>query len=314
MSKRIPGVADELHAPARRNFERTKIFVYNVDEIWTMDLVDMPNFVEENDGYRYILTCMDIGSRYAWAVPMKDKSAKTTVEAIKSIVADNKGTIAPKIWVDQGSEFFNKTVIQYLKSLKSELYHTYSEKKAVFIERFNRTLKSRMFKRFTEEQSFRWIDDLPQLVKEYNETLHSSILARPADVKSGEKIIDHPIEQIGPYEPLKFKVGDRVRISRLKGIFEKGYTPNWSYETFLIRKAKLGHPNTYLLKDEMNEDVDGWFYELELQPAKQQEFYHIEKVLQEKYNRKTKQKEYLVKWLGYPEKFNSWVQEADLKK
>jgi hypothetical protein len=277
-----------------------------VNDIWSMDIVDMNDLKEYNNGIRYFLTCIDLASRFAWARILKSKTGKETLEAIKSIIASAKAT-PRKIWVDRGSEFYNRDVQSYLNSKGTTLYSTYGEMKAVMIERFNRTLKSMMWLYFTEHQTRKWTDILQDLVDQYNNKVHSSIGMTPAQAYE-EKLTT--IKTIEPVETKpKFKEGDRVRISRIKGLFEKGYTPNWSYEIFTVARVIPGDPVTYELKDASGELVKGKFYEPELQKTEQEDVYLVEKVIKER--GKGKNKEYLVKWLGYDDKFNSWVKASD---
>ena len=106
----------------------------------------------------------------------------------------------------------------------------------------------------------------------------------------------------------KFAVGDKVRISKYKRqVFDKGYTPNWTEELFIVDKINPTKPITYSIVDLMGEEIKGTFYEQELQKAKQQTF-RIEKIIK----RDNKKKMALVKWSGYPDKFNSWVSLKDL--
>ena len=109
-----------------------------------------------------------------------------------------------------------------------------------------------------------------------------------------------------PKKP-KFSIGDKVRISKYKRrVFDKGYTPNWTEEVFVVDKILLTKPVTYKIVDLLGEEIEGSFYEKELQKAKQQTF-RIEKVVR----RHTKKKKALVKWKGYSDKLNSWITFKD---
>ncbi|KAL9979621.1 hypothetical protein ACROYT_G017304 [Oculina patagonica] len=185
--------------------------------------------------------------------------------------------------------------------------------KAVVIERFNRTLKNKMYKQFTVQGNTQYLDMLPKLVKEYNNTKHSSIKMTPTEASKEKNQGIVYINLYGNMEPLsakpKFKVGDRVRISKYKRIvFDKGYTPNWSEEIFKINKIQYTNPITYKLKDLRDEEIQGSFYEPELLKAKQDVF-RIDKVIRRDY----KKKQALVKWKGYSDDFNSWIPIKDLK-
>ncbi|KAL9982416.1 hypothetical protein ACROYT_G004454 [Oculina patagonica] len=185
------------------------------------------------------------------------------------------------------------------------------EGKAVVIERFNRTLKNKMYKQFTIQGNTQYLEMLPKIVKEYNNTKHSSIKMTPIEASKKKNEGTVYFNLYGDMEPLsakpKFKVGDKVRISKYKRIvFDKGYTPNWSEEMFVITKIQHTNPITYKLKDFRDEEIQGSFYEPELLKAKQDVF-RIDKVIRRDY----KKKHALVKWKGYNDDFNSWIPMKD---
>ncbi|KAL9967138.1 hypothetical protein ACROYT_G025310 [Oculina patagonica] len=201
---------------------------------------------------------------------------------------------------------------QALKGVKDNVDY-YKKGKAVVIERFNRTLKNKMYKQFTIQGNTQYLEILPKIVKEYNNTKHSSIKMTPTEASKKKNEGTVYFNLYGDMEPLsakpKFKVGDKVRISKYKRIvFDKGYTPNWSEEMFVITKIQHTNPITYKLKDLNNEDIQGSFYEPELLKAKQDVF-RIDKVIRRDY----KKKQALVKWKGYSDDFNSWILMKDLQ-
>ncbi|KAL9957779.1 hypothetical protein ACROYT_G034722 [Oculina patagonica] len=201
---------------------------------------------------------------------------------------------------------------QALKGVKDNVDY-YKKGKAVVIERFNRTLKNKMYKQFTIQGNTQYLEMLPKIVKEYNNTKHSSIKMTPIEASKKKNEGTVYFNLYGDMEPLsakpKFKVGDKVRISKYKRIvFDKGYTPNWSEEMFVITKIQHTNPITYKLKDLRNEDIQGSFYEPELLKAKQDVF-RIDKVIRRDY----KKKQALVKWKGYSDDFNSWIPMKDLQ-
>ena len=193
------------------------------------------------------------------------------------------------------------------------MYSTFNEGKAVVIERFNRTLKNKMYKYFTANNTYKYFNVLPNLIKEYNNHKHSTIKMTPteASMKYNEKVIQNDVYSIHDktiYKS-KFKVGDRVRISKYKRtLFDKGYTPNWSEEVFVIVGIQHTNPTTYIIKDYKNEIIEGSFYENELQKT-DQDFYRIDKVIKKDYKKKLA----LVSWKGYPKEFNSWIPLNDVK-
>ena len=146
------------------------------------------------------------------------------------------------------------------------------------------------------------IDRLDDILKECNNTYHKSIKMKPVDVKDNTYI--NFKKEVNDKNP-KFKVGDHVRISKYKNIFAKGYIPNWSEEIFIIKKIKNTLPWTYDINDLNGEKIIGTFYENELQKTDQKEF-RIEKVLKKKGDKLH------VKWKGYDNSFNSWIDKKDI--
>ena len=300
-------IADEVHKPIRRRKDYIHVITYNPNDIWGGDIVEMGNYIHENNGYKYILVVIDIYSRYAWTVKMKTKSAKETTEAMKSIVED-AGTVPNAFWVDEGKEFNNKELSNVLKDVS--IYSTYGEGKSAYVERLNRTLKAIMYKKFTVQQNHRWLELLPKITKEYNKTVHSRIQHTPYDVYHGNVEIPTVINGLSNEKP-KFNVGDRVRISyKRRPVFDKSYLPNWTWELFTISKVKMTNPFSYKIKDSEGEIIKGSFYENELQLTNQKEgHYLVEKILGTK---KIKGKEYShVKWLGYEKP--TWELSSNVK-
>ena len=198
------------------------------------------------------------------------------------------------------------------------IYSTENEEKSMICERWNRTIKTKMWKQFTVQNSTEYISFLPRLVEEYNNTKHRSIGMTPAEAskKKNESSVFLKLYgdlRVKPGLP-KYKVGDRVRISKYKrSVFDKGYTPNWTEEIFVVDTVVYTDPITYKLKDLSGEEILGSFYEQELLRSEQSVDgpFRIEKVIRK--NPKGKNTKVLVKWSGYPEKFNSWVDAKDLK-
>ena len=271
----------------------------------------MQEWADKNKGFRYMLNVIDCFTKFAWSIPLKDKKALTVLEAFKKIVNESK-MIPKHLWVDEGKEFYNKDMTEWLKDNDIVRYSTHGEHKSAIIERFNRTLKTKMWTRFTAENTQNWIDMLDKLMKDYNNTVHSTTKHKPVDAAVNESEVWNNIETSRIVERTvpKFSVGDSVRISRIKGIFEKGYLPNYSEELFKIVEVKRTDPVTYILKDLQDEVVTGGFYEQELQKATQDVF-RIEKVLRKKTINGVLHG--LVKWLGYSNKFNEFLPLSEIK-
>ena len=183
-----------------------------------------------------------------------------------------------------------------------EMYSTYNEGKSVVAERFIRTMKNKIYKHMTSISKNVYIDKLDDIVNECNNTKHRTTKMKPIDVKDNT-YIDFG-KEVNDNDP-KFESGDHVRISKYKNVFAKGYAPNRSEEVFVIRKFKNTVPWTYVIDDLNSEEIAGTFCQKELQKIDQQEF-RIEKVIKKKGDK------LYVKWKGYDNSFNSWIDKTDL--
>ena len=301
-------LSEELHKPKRKNYPRRRIIVNYIDEIFAADLVEMQKFAKLNKGYRYLLTCIDIFSKFAWVIPLKDKKGITIKSALEKIFKQRKSKL---LWTDKGKEFYNKQVQDLLNENNIKLYSTNnSEIKSAVIERFNRTFKNMMYKKFTENNNTIFYNILDELVNNYNNKYHSTIRMSP--IEGSKKINENKIKNIYNFEktkkPGRFKIGDRVRLSLEKNIFEKGYDTNWTQEIFEIYDIRYSNVPYYYLKDLNNEKLQGTFYQEELQKTKQDDLYTIEKIL------KTNKDKIYVKWRGYDSSFNSWINKNTVTK
>ena len=214
-----------------------------------------------NKGIKYLLCVIDLFSKYAFVVPLKDKKGISIVNAFQSIL--NKSKRKPnKIWVDKGSEVYNASFKNWLQDNDIIMYSTNNEGKSVVAERFIRTLKSKIYKYMTSISKKVYIDKLNAIVNKYNNTYHTTIKMKPINVKDNTYINTN--REIN-YKHPKFKVGDYVRISKYKTIFAKRYMPNWSEEVFVVDKIKSTVPGIYVINDLNGEEITGKFYENKLQ-------------------------------------------------
>ena len=256
-------LADELHKPIIRKFNKRKVYSQFKDSIWGVDLADMQSLSRKHKGIKYILCAIDLYSKYSFVIPLKDKKGISIVNAFDKIIKQSNRK-PNKIWVDQGGEFYNNVFEKWLSDNDINMYSTYNEGKSVVAERFIRTLKTKLYKHMTATGKNVYYDVLDDVVNKYNNTKHSSIKMKPIDVGDNNKrvYIDEHNEKDS-----RFKVGDRVRISRYKNIFAKGYTPNRSKEIFIVDKINDTVPYTYNLKDLNDEEIIGGFYDKELQKS-----------------------------------------------
>jgi hypothetical protein len=281
--------------------------VRGYDDLWQADIVEMRPYSRFNGGYHYILTVIDVLSKYAWAVPLKGKGGSETANAIAEIIR-HSGRCPSNLQTDMGKEFYNTEVQRLMRKHGINHYSTYSVLKASVVERFNRTLKNDMWKMFTLNGNYKWVDALPRLVSDYNARKHRTIGMRPVDVTPAiaEKLLATVYSAIKIAGPAKFKAGDSVRVSKYKTIFEKGYTPNWTTEVFKIVKVQRTNPVTYILEDYRGKSVAGGFYEHELHRATYPDVYLVEKILRRRGD------EVYVKWLGFDGSHNSWIHKDNV--
>ena len=274
-------------------------------------MADLSALKDVNEGFKYLLLVIDTFSKYGWIVPLINKKAATTAEALKKIMSE-EGKLKrkpEKIWTDKGKEFKGEFT-KLLKTYDIELYHTENEEKSSIVERWIRTMKDKMWKHFTDSRTYTYMNVLPDLVEDYNNTVHSSIKMTPVEASKKKNELTvwrnlYPNRFKKSRLTPKFSVGDVVRINKKKKVFEKGYTTRWTEEIFMIKEIRDTNPITYILEDLQGEEIKGSFYEPELQKT-QQQIFRIEKVLEEE-NGKS-----FVKWKGYSDNFNSWVDNEDL--
>ena len=323
-----------LHKPARRNFRRNKTVVGHIDQQWQADLADMQGLAKENEGYKYLLTVIDVFSKYAWVIPVKNKSASAILAAFQELFNRQAKPRKPKrIQTDAGKEFLNTQLQNYLREQNILHFHSASDKKAAVVERFNRTLKHRLWAYFTANQTYAYTPILQNIVNAYNHSHHRTLGMAPAEVRIKDELrlfrkmfpeaLRSKVKRSRAAERKKYiEPGKMVRVSKVKGHFEKGYMPNWSEENFYVSSKRNNKKRTgmerplYELRDKGGEDIKGSWYSEELQPIEKNR-YLIEKIIRKRKGRKlsgnsSAPAEVLVKWKGWPAKFNTWIPADDL--
>lgn len=302
-----------LHRPVRYKFKRRAVEVRGIGCIYEIDLMDLPSLAHANDGYRYLLNCIDCFSKYAHVRKLKRKNGEEAAAAMKDIF--DSGSKPLMIHSDAGKEFTNSVFQKLLKDYNVHFYTTNNETKASIVERFNLTLSSAIGRYSTHNDTLRYIDVLDDLVHSYNNTYHSTIKKKPSEVtKENERQVFMNIyggKNVKKKGKCKFSLGDRVRISKSKRLFRKNYKKSWSVEVFKIVKIYNTNPCVYELMDDKSEVLIGRFYEKEMSKVTQQELYQIEKILRRK---KQRGKEMVyVKWLNYDASHNSWIPSSSLQ-
>ena len=300
-----------LHKPRRQRFKTLPVVAKGLDHQWVADLVQVQTQSKYNRGYRYLLTVIDVVSKYAWVQPLKDKTGVQLVKAFEKILKTGRRPI--QLQTDRGKEFYNKTFQQFLEKEKIHHFSTEGDAKASVVERFNRTLKTRMYRYFTSANTLRYEDVLQSLVRGYNATKHGSIGIPPQDVtienerRVWQRLYHRRLKPIR--KKPRFRVGDRVRLNKKHRTFKKGYLPGWTEEVFTVDRVMRGPVHTYKIRELDDTPLQGTFYEQDLQKVYMDDdaMFRIEKVL------KCQKGQALVKWKGWPDKYNSWVAIKDLK-
>ena len=206
-----------MHKPVIKKFNKTKVYSQFKDNIWGIDLADMQSLSKQNKGIKYLLRPIDLYSKYAFVVPLKDKKGISIVNRFNKIIKPSNRK-PNKIWLDQEGEFYNRVFKKWLSDNDIIMYSTFNEGKSVVAERFIRTLKNKLYQHMTATGKNVFYDVLDDVVNKYNNTKHHTIKMKPTDVGDNNKRVH--IDEHNEKDS-RFKVGDRVRISKFKG-----YTPN----------------------------------------------------------------------------------------
>lgn len=298
----------ELHKPARKNFKRRRTIIRSLLDGFQIDLAEMRPYARENKGYNYILVVINCFSKFLWTRALKTKQGKEVTAAMESIILEDPSKCPKNIQSDLGKEFWNSDFQSLMKKYKINHYHTYSVIKAAMAERVIRTLKLKLYKLFSLQGTYRWIDILEEVTRDYNNTRHRTTGMKPIKItKQHEQQLLKTVYNFPKIVAKNiFQKGDVVRISKHKMLFEKGFTPTFTPELFKVVKVNVTNPTTYLLEDMQGQPIKGCFYEDELQKTKQPDIYLVEKVLKRKDNK------LYVKWLGFPSSHNSWISAKDV--
>ena len=227
----------------------------------------------------YLLVVIDVLSKYVWVRPMKNKTARSLLEAFDSILSE--GRKPEKSRTDKGTEFLNDSFQQHLKKKNINFMQQNNKPKASVVERVNLTLKSKLYCYFTAVNSLRYINVLQDLVDSYNSTYHRSIRCAPATVSflnvgTVRRKLYGEITSTAP-KKFKFCVGDHVRLSLRKRLFKNGYKMNWTEEIVQITRQLFRTPVVYSVQDLLERPIKGTFYEEELQKVKRPDILELKK-------------------------------------
>ena len=235
--KNIKIFINEIYSkPPKKNYITNKTDVHHIDDIWSLDILDLKDYGRENNrGYRYVLVIIDNFSKFNWSIPLKNKRALTIKDSFENILISSKRK-PNLIESDRGKEFYNNIFQDFLNKNNIKLYSRNSLYGAVFAERFNRTIRDLLKMIVFEKGDSKWIDTLPTITKQYNNKVHSSTKLTPiqASLKKNEGFVyKNLIDKRNKIKP-KFKINDLVRTADLKKTISKGDTTNWSYKLYKI--------------------------------------------------------------------------------
>ena len=235
--KNIKIFINEIYSKApKKNYITNKTDVYHIDDIWSLDILDLKDYGPENNrGYRYVLVTIDNFSKFGWTTPSKNKNAQTIKDSFENILINSKRK-PNLIETDRGKDFYNNIFQDFLNKNNIKLYSRNSSYGAVFAERFNRTIRDLLKKIVFERGDANWIDVLPTITKQYNNRMHSSTKLSPKDasLKKNEGFVYKNLLDKRKKVTPKFQINDLVRVADLKKTFSKGDTNNWSYKLYKI--------------------------------------------------------------------------------
>ena len=259
--KNIKIFINEIYSkPPKKNYITNKTNVYYIDDIWSLDILDLKDYGPKNNkGYRYVLVIIDNFSKFGWTSPLKNKNAQTIKDSFENILISSKRK-PNLVESDRGKKFYNNIFQDFLNKNNIKLYSRNSSYGAVFAERFNRTIRDLLKKIVFERGDANWIDVLPTITKQYNNRIHSSTKLTPiqASLKTNEGFVyKNLIDKRKKVKP-KFQINDLVRTADLKKTFSKGDTTNWSYKLYKITKVVNDTIPSYRLdklKERYNESL-----------------------------------------------------------
>ncbi|KAH7712436.1 hypothetical protein AAVH_20240 [Aphelenchoides avenae] len=306
-----------LYRPTARKFTRLRTVPTGLNTDWQADLTLFNALKDYNDGFKYILVCVDVLSRMVYAQPVREKSAAHMRPAFEAIL-ERAGVQPWKLFTDRGLEFESREMRQFFheKDILKFCAYTNKVQKAAVVERMNRTIKERLYKFFSQRNTLRWLDVLQRIVYAINHSVCRMTGMRPVDVTEENA----PALRRRLYEPLlhapdegtRYLEGDTVRIIKKKALFTKGLAP-FSDVIYTVGKVlNRRRPVVYRLKDHFGDYLKGYFYEKELVPTApfNETTTRIRRVIQRRTDQNGRRMA-LVEWLNHPATYNSWVDIND---
>lgn len=302
-----------LHRRVKRHYKTDKILVSGLDDQWEADLVDVSAISDQNNGVKFLLTVIDSLSKFAWVIPLKNKMNKTVADAFTAIFKRSK-RIPRKCRTDRGTEFLGGQVQSLFKSKDVIFFTADNDSKASIIERFNRTLRERLWRYFTATGREKYVDVLADIVEAYNGRVHRTTGKAPADVNVHNaedvwrRMYGSLLKKNRQQKKIpSFKIGDTVRIGKSKSTFEKGYKTNFIKELFTVSGVIRRNLPRYKLTDGDGEIIKGTFSQAEIQRVKPHRK-QVKSVVKRTGNK------IAVTWRGYPDKLITWTEVGEGKR
>ena len=223
--------------PPLRIYPTNKTIIKSIDDTWSSDLLDMNDYgIKNNKGYRYILVVINKFSKFGWTIPLQNKYAQSITDAFSQTVKTS-GRKPNLLKTDDGKEYVNKIFHEFLNNHNIRRYSRNTALGAVFAERFNRTIRNLLIRPVFEKGKASWIDELPSVIKNYNNTIHNSNKMKPIDAskKSNENLVYSNLKDNREFEKQNLIL---VRTADIKRVFSKGDSTNWSYKIYTITEVK----------------------------------------------------------------------------
>jgi hypothetical protein len=306
-----------LFKQAKHKFPRPPVHVTSIDSQISVDLVDVSNLASQNQGTKFLLTCIEILSRKVFVRPLKTKEGKEVAEGMKSILEES-GKQYERACSDLGSEFKSHYFQDVMKEYNIKHFWAGGSGSCNIVERFHRTLRSKINRYLYHNQTDTYLPVLQDLVKSYNNTVHGSIGMTPNSVDEfNEHVVyerlylKHKPPKVVPF---KFEVGESVRISYRRNLFRRERTQRWSDQLYTVDSRKRQwNINLYKLRSCDNEILMGSFYEQEMGKVNQNDtsLYKVESILDEKVENRVRMVK--VHWQGYPRSCATWVPKASVR-
>jgi len=318
-----------MNRPVKRVTKRPSVIVSGLYDQYETDLASLNKYeyIEQNDGVKYLLVVIDVFSRFIWVRPLKNKLASNVIKAFQNIF-DTMIKTPRRMRSDRGSEFTSTETRKFMKERNIVQMFTSNELQANYVERVIKTIKSKIYRYLVNTNSLRYIDVLPKIVSSYNSTWHSGIRSKPEEVtEKNEKQLwwqmYWPKETLNEEtkrlraerkEKYKLNVGDFVRISLRKKAFQREYDERWSGEIFIVvsKFKRNGSIPMYKLTDYEGEKVTGTFYTKEIQKitSSPRNFFVIDKIIDER--KINNIYEVKVSYKYWPRKFNRWIKKTTI--